>query len=235
MTRSLPEVLGALWRAVLATVIALAARVLTWTLRVRIGRDGEEPDGPVIYAFMHGHQLPLLRYPRKRPTAALVSRSQDGSLQARVLRLFGMRVLRGSSSTGGAQALRSCLDWLLSGGSLALAVDGPVGPAGTSKPGVIVLAERARASIVPIACSARPSARLRGTWDSFLLPAPFARVPVLAGGPYRPWEKDWTDGRKLAYLDSLISDLANRAELLTRGTEPDDSPREHRWADRAAG
>jgi lysophospholipid acyltransferase (LPLAT)-like uncharacterized protein len=189
----------------------------------------------VIYAFLHGQQLPLLNYPRARATAALVSRSRDGGLQARVLGRLGFGIVRGSSSSGGASALASCLEWLRSGRSLALAVDGPRGPAGASKPGVIFLAERTRAPIVPVACAASRGARLASAWDGFLLPAPFALTCIIAGRPYRPWEKDWTGERKLAYLDSLISDLSRRAGRAALGTWQDDGSREHGWPDRAAG
>ncbi len=200
------------WQWLLGLAVAAAARLLGWTLQVKLRRAGAARAAPVIYAFMHGHQLPLLRYPRPRPTAALVSLSRDGSLQARVLSLLGFRILRGSSSLGGARGLKASLDWLAGGHDLALAVDGPRGPAGSSKPGVIYLAEKARATIVPVACSASCGRRLPGSWDSFLLPLPFATVPIHSGAHYRPWEKDWTRERKLAYLDSLITTLAERAE-----------------------
>jgi lysophospholipid acyltransferase (LPLAT)-like uncharacterized protein len=200
------------WRWLLGSAVAVAARVLGWTLQVRLRRAMAGRDGPVIYAFLHGQQLPLLRYPRPAPTAALVSLSRDGSLQARALRLLGLEILRGSSSRGGARGLKASLDWLAAGGDLALAVDGPRGPAGRAKPGVIYLAERSRASIVPVACSASRARRLAGAWDSFLLPMPFATVPIHSGPPYRPWQKDWTEQRKLAYLDSLLAALAERAD-----------------------
>ncbi len=200
------------WQWLLGLVVAATARLLGWTLQVKLRRAGPARTGPVIYAFMHGQQLPLLRYPRPRPTAALVSLSRDGSLQARVLGLLGFEILRGSSSLGGARGLKASLDWLAGGRDLALAVDGPRGPAGSSKPGVIYLAEKARATIVPVACSASRARRLSGSWDSFLLPLPFATVPIHSGAPFRPWEKDWTRQRKLAYLDSLIATLAERAE-----------------------
>jgi lysophospholipid acyltransferase (LPLAT)-like uncharacterized protein len=198
--------------ALLGVAIAAVARALSWTLKARIRRKEEDPGGPVIYAFCHGHQLPLLRYPRPRPTAALVSLSRDGSLQARVLGLLGFRILRGSSSSGGAAALKTCLEWLGGGGDLALAVDGPRGPAGKTKPGVLFIADRAQAPIVPVACSASRGTRLRRAWDGFLVPAPFARVPILSGEIFRPWEKEWTDERKLAYLDSEIAALVDQAD-----------------------
>lgn len=200
------------WQWMRGLAVAAAARLLGVTLQVKLRRIRSRLEGPVIYAFMHGHQLPLLRYPLPRPTAALVSLSRDGALQARILGRLGFTILRGSSSRGGAAGLKASLDWLERGHDLALAVDGPRGPAGRAKPGVIFLAERARAAIVPVACSASRGRRLAATWDSFLLPLPFATIAIHSGAPFRPWEKDWTEKRKLAYLDSLIATLAERAD-----------------------
>jgi lysophospholipid acyltransferase (LPLAT)-like uncharacterized protein len=221
--------------AILGVLVAALAALLGRTLRVRLLAEHGDPGGPVIYAFLHGHQLPLLRYPRPRPTAAIVSLSRDGSLQSRILGLLGFEILRGSSSAGGASALRGSLEWLRQGGDLAMAVDGPRGPAGSAKPGVIYLAEKARACIVPLACSASHGRRLHGAWDAFLLPAPFSTVPIVSATPFRPWEKDWTQKRKLAYLDSLIAQLARRADREAGLKRAHDDPREHRWADRTAG
>ncbi len=205
--------------AVLAYLVAMAARLIGLTLRVRLRVRSRMAKGPVIYAFLHGQQMALLRYPRPRATAALVSLSQDGALQARVLSHLGLDIIRGSTSTGGAAALSASLSWLASGRDLAVAVDGPRGPAGRSKPGTIWLSQKARAPIIPVACAASTAHRLRGAWDSFMIPVPFARVPIHSGEPFRPWEMDWTDQRKLSYLDSLLSDLSARAqgEVRTEG------------------
>jgi lysophospholipid acyltransferase (LPLAT)-like uncharacterized protein len=226
--------LAGTWRRFLALAISLVARVWIRTLRVRLHQRGESADGPLIHAFLHGQQLPLLRYPLRRPAAALVSHSRDGSLSALVLDRLGFRILRGSSTRGGAAALRSCLEWLGSAGNLVLAVDGPRGPAGMAKPGVIQLAEKAHVPILPVACAASAGRKLARSWDGFLLPAPFCRVPILAGPEFRPWEKNWTDERKLAYLDSLIAELADRADREAAGVLGNDDPGEHRWADRPA-
>jgi lysophospholipid acyltransferase (LPLAT)-like uncharacterized protein len=212
MMQRLARVLGLIREAILGLALAAAAWLLSRTLRVRHVSSNAEPDGPLIYAFLHGQQLPLLRFPLPRRTAAIVSRSRDGSLQARVLGGLGFRILRGSSSSGGAAALRSSMDWLRRGGDLALAVDGPRGPRGAAKPGVVFLAEKAHAPIIPVACSAHRARRLARSWDGFLVPAPFTTTVILSGAPFRPWEKDWTQDQKLAYLDSQIAALSNRAD-----------------------
>jgi lysophospholipid acyltransferase (LPLAT)-like uncharacterized protein len=70
------------------------------------------------------------------------------------------------------------------GRSAGVAVDGPKGPFGLVRDGVIHLARRTGAPIVPLRADAR-SALTLGTWDRTLVPLPFLRVRMTAGGPLR--------------------------------------------------
>ena len=166
-----------------AWLLALAARLLVRTLRVTfVGPSPASLPHPCVYAFVHGRQVPLLRWPRPR-TAVLSSLSPDGRLQARVMRRFNFEVLDGSSSRGGARAIAGALDRLRGGMDLALAVDGPRGPRGVVKPGVIYLASRAGAALIPMSSACVRAWRFRRAWDGFALPRPFSRVVVAAGEP----------------------------------------------------
>ena len=66
------------WRTLLAWLVSLLARVIVRTLRVRF--VGERPAAlphPCIYAFVHGRQVPLLRFPR--PRTAIVALAMPAS------------------------------------------------------------------------------------------------------------------------------------------------------------
>ncbi|MEJ2655991.1 MAG: hypothetical protein P8012_02195, partial [Desulfobacterales bacterium] len=56
-------------------------------------------------------------------------------------------------------------------------VDGPKGPSGVVKPGVIRLAHAANAVVVPFSVSAK-KAWYFNSWDKFLLPKPFSKVTL---------------------------------------------------------
>ena len=72
--------------------------------------------------------------------AALVSASGDGGLLARVLELFRVQPVRGSSSRRGPQALRELTTWARRGFDLAITPDGPRGPCYVVDEGVIAAA-----------------------------------------------------------------------------------------------
>jgi hypothetical protein len=58
--------------------------------------------------------------------------------------------------------------------------DGPYGPAGTLKEGLVAVAVRSGVPITTVSVVAERSIRLRQRWDSYELPVPFSRVDVCA-------------------------------------------------------
>ncbi len=163
----------------------LRALASSWRFEI-VGQDhlaGIRPGGqPAIWALWHGHLLPLLWLHRHDGTTLLVSRHRDGERFARVASRWGYRMLRGSSTRGGAAALLGLIRSLRRGSQIAIAADGPRGPRESAKPGAAAAALSTGAPIVPVAVSARPAWRL-GTWDGLLVPAPWARVRVAYGPP----------------------------------------------------
>jgi lysophospholipid acyltransferase (LPLAT)-like uncharacterized protein len=170
-------------------VLGAVARLWLRTLRVTVELDPalearEADEAPWVLAFHHGKQWALLAWQRRKPTAALVSLSDDGVLFGAALARLGLRIVRGSTSRGGARAL-FVLSRLLRDGEhdVAVAVDGPRGPRGVAKPGALALARLAKnARVVPMG-SAVASGRALRSWDRFELAWPFSRVAVVLGAP----------------------------------------------------
>jgi lysophospholipid acyltransferase (LPLAT)-like uncharacterized protein len=184
--------LGPLSRAAAPVLAAALVRALGSTLRLRlVGVDTVIPAWrerrPLIYALWHGRLLMvpwiaarLAGVRGARTIRVLASRSRDGELIARFVRRFGLDAVRGSSSRGGAAAVRALAAALRAGDDVVVAPDGPRGPRHRVQPGLAVLAAVSGAAVVPLAFAARP-ARLLGTWDAFLVPAPFARCVLVFG------------------------------------------------------
>ncbi len=176
----------ALWGGVPLAVGMLRLLRHTW----RVGRSGEArfySQRPVIVAFLHGDLLvgaTGVMASRRKDFATLASRSRDGEIAALLARLVNITPLRGGASRGQVEALRAMERWLLSGKSLLVAVDGPRGPRGIVKNGVILLASRTGIPIVPAGCRVAPDqAWVFRSWDRMLLPKPGAKIQVLYGEP----------------------------------------------------
>jgi lysophospholipid acyltransferase (LPLAT)-like uncharacterized protein len=164
--------------SLLGRIGAVLLRALGSTWRVRL--EGHNPldldRAPQIGAFWHRNLLIAAFLFRDRGCSVPVSRSRDGGHIASALVQLGYRTPpRGSSSIGGAAALRQLVRMVQSGVTVSVQPDGPRGPARRSKPGVVALARLTGVAITPVAISARPCVRFR-SWDGTLLPVPFARV-----------------------------------------------------------
>jgi hypothetical protein len=98
----------------------------------------------------------------------LISRHRDGEIIARIVARFGHRAVRGSSTRGGASALRDLIRLGRAGADLVVTPDGPKGPRQEAKLGVIQLARATGLPIVPLAfsCSKKNSSRAGiGSWS----------------------------------------------------------------------
>jgi lysophospholipid acyltransferase (LPLAT)-like uncharacterized protein len=206
-------------RAVLGALLAIVARLLAVTFRVTLGgASATALGGPAVFAFWHGRQMALLGAPRRRGTLVMVSWSKDGELQAGAMRGLGFEVVRGSSSRGGAGALKRIARGLAEGTrDAAFAVDGPRGPAFRAKPGAALAAALSGARLVPVGSAVSRVFRLR-SWDGFEIPWPFARVAIVLGRPLEP--RAVVDQPEL--LERALSEAERDARaLLDRGSAND--------------
>jgi lysophospholipid acyltransferase (LPLAT)-like uncharacterized protein len=126
----------------------------------------------------------LKRFAPHRPGAGLISASRDGDLVADLTQRFGFDVVRGSSSRMGASAILEMSNVLASGRDLLITPDGPRGPAYELGPGIIFLAQKSGAPVLPINLEYSSCWRLK-SWDRFILPRPFSKVRVIFGPPHR--------------------------------------------------
>jgi lysophospholipid acyltransferase (LPLAT)-like uncharacterized protein len=102
---------------------------------------------------------------------------------------------------------------LQEGRDLAITPDGPRGPARSVAPGALVVAQRAGAPLLPIAVSASSAWRLR-SWDSFLIPKPFAKLHVAYAEPVFV---NATNSRAAADETHRVSDALALAEQRANG------------------
>lgn len=182
LLRTSPVQAFAAWLAALYMRIVYATS--RWTV---IGADHLKPlldDGrPFIGCFWHGRMLmwPSFWASRRR-VLMLISEHQDGRLIARTIAHFGIETVAGSTSRGGAMALRGMAQWIAQGSAVAVTPDGPRGPRMRAAPGIAMAAKLTGAPIVPASYSTSRAITL-SSWDRFLLALPFGRGVFLYGEP----------------------------------------------------
>ncbi len=155
--------------------------------RPEILEQGLADDRPLVGAFLHGRLFQVLYYMSRRRGAgrwlAMCSKSLDGEAMTRIEEALGYRVVRGSSGSGGFEALVEMIRAVRKDPTLSscLAVDGSRGPRDVVQTGIVSLAQRTGGRILPVAASAHPAVVFRRSWDRTALPLPFARVHVVYG------------------------------------------------------
>jgi lysophospholipid acyltransferase (LPLAT)-like uncharacterized protein len=185
------------WRRMLyAIAVPIGIGIIRfWWLLCRVTRveGAEHLDAALAKAkslvpcYWHQHQLFCGKYlveqrPRGLEVGWLISPSVDGELGAMMVRRFGGHVLRGSSTSTGALALRDYYDALVKQNvSPVITPDGPRGPRFQFKPGAILLAQMSGRPILPMAYAASRAWLIK--WDKFVIPMPFSSVAIAIGPP----------------------------------------------------
>ncbi|WP_263374099.1 lysophospholipid acyltransferase family protein [Granulicella aggregans] len=186
---------------------SLLIRILGSTLRyedlIAPGvTPGSQIPGPVVYAFWHRCLLSCAYYFRGQKIAILISRSFDGELIARTVERLGFIAIRGSSSRGGAMALKQIADEYGRGTRCAITADGPRGPNMVAKPGTAQFAQLVGTWVGTFYVLPLRAWELK-TWDRFLIPKPFSRV-LITWPPHVPAE-DVTEQSVQANLDLAVA------------------------------
>ncbi|HTH16911.1 MAG TPA: lysophospholipid acyltransferase family protein [Magnetospirillum sp.] len=174
---------------------------------------------PFILAFWHGRLLMMPKCWRQgTPIHMLISQHRDGQLIARTVGHFGIRTVEGSSTRGGAGALRAMLKALKNGECIGITPDGPKGPRmRVASDGIVAVARMSGCPVIPAVYAAASHKRL-GSWDRFLVPLPFSKGLILWGEPIEvPREGDEAEIRRA--IESAMNAQAAEADRLM-GTPP---------------
>ncbi|EDP76062.1 lysophospholipid acyltransferase family protein [Hydrogenivirga sp. 128-5-R1-1] len=195
----------------LMPLAVLLTRVLARTIRWRKRYDFSR-DRKTIYAVWHGQALALAMFSMDRGIYGLASRFRDGEIAAILLRGLGFNVVRGSTEEGKAEkggrtGALQLIEVLKRGENVAITVDGPKGPPFKVKKGVVFLAQKTGAKIVP-AVVRFERAKVLNSWDRFTVPYPFTRGEVLTGEPITVSEEDSLEAKRLE-LEKALYELSS--------------------------
>ena len=162
----------------------LFVKIISATYRITIINPENETDH-VIYASWHQRLFPGLTFlSTRKPITIIISQSRDGEFVSKIVDILGWCSVRGSSTRGGLKALLKLKKLARSGYRVGHIVDGPSGPFGVVKPGLIYIAQITKLPIVPMIFSAQKKWTFT-SWDRFMIPKPFSRVIYRFGDAIR--------------------------------------------------
>ena len=130
------------------------------------------------------------------------SRHGDGRLIAFAIRLLGIHSVAGSSSRGGIAALMELSRRIEEGSDVGFTPDGPRGPRQECKAGVVAIAQRSGAPIVPMSYSTEKKWQL-SSWDGMIVPKPFSRGVIILGPPVKVAPEEDQEHARLRVQEAL--------------------------------
>ena len=161
-----------------------AVRLISGSLKLKV--EGWEKfaanDKKLIICGWHGKSLIFANYFRKRGYWVIISNSNDGDIQNDVVLKLGYKTIRGSTAREGVRAALQGVKKLKEGETMAITPDGPRGPSGVVQGGVMLMAGKSGAGLVPVGISAQKAWYAR-SWDKYMMPKPFSKARMIFGDP----------------------------------------------------
>ena len=210
-------------------VVKLISLMASWVVRLWLGMTDirfafDDPSSIPhrmkrrgVYLFWHETILFPAYTHARHGIAILVSRHRDGELITQVVRMLRGRAIRGSTTRGGAAALRGMMRETRSP-HLAITPDGPRGPRRTMQIGAVYLASRTGMPLVPVGCAAHDCWRIP-SWDRMMLPRPGRAVRLVVGRAIDVPDGLDREGLQQARrrVQAAMDDVQQRAERLAAG------------------
>ena len=142
------------------------------------------PEGQFIMSMWHRHQCLTYGIKDKSKFFALISASNDGEIIAEAAKVLNIQSVRGSSGRRGVAASLELIEKLKEGNSAAIMVDGPKGPIGKVKDGIVNIAKLTGVPIVPAYWTSKDKTFLTfNTWDKFQVPIGVCKSVAIYGEP----------------------------------------------------
>jgi lysophospholipid acyltransferase (LPLAT)-like uncharacterized protein len=166
----------------------------------------------IVFSFWHEFIGVILPQWGHTPLSILASQHRDGEWVSQTALALGLRIVRGSSTRGGASAIRK-LKRQCEENSLVITPDGPRGPRRKMAIGPVFMASRLSMPLVPLGIGVNDAWRLN-TWDKFAIPKPLSRVRIIFGPkidiPRKAKREELESYRQS--IENLMNDLSDEAE-----------------------
>jgi lysophospholipid acyltransferase (LPLAT)-like uncharacterized protein len=167
-----------------------------------------------VLAFWHGSMLVPWFLHRNQNLVALISKSKDGNLLAKILKHWGYTVVRGSSTEGGEVALGVLVDYAKNECSIVITPDGPKGPRHKLKAGAVITAKKSGLPLILAGVGFKNKSELN-SWDKFYIPHPFSKVRIIYSDPIFIEKNLNYDATSLAITncENKLNELHERANI----------------------
>lgn len=221
--------LAATWRTIEGEFVYLYHWLTTFTARWQIEGEANLAAArahgrPILFTAWHGQVALFLMYGHRFFDPAKFTLIIVGDERTDILGRLGSRIgsqhhsvdMQGNPMAAGRATLR-VIKAMKQGQNSFIAPDGPDGPAYEPRAGVIYLAKKAAATILPLGIWARPAYQ-RQRWDHYIVPFPFARAQMVIGDPILANKRD-DDALLMEQVTTALHSARTRAQEMA-GIQP---------------
>jgi hypothetical protein len=196
-------------------IIQLWCRTIrTKILNPELDKKFRTEPGRAVLTLWHSHLFYLTYHYRGNPHLCIfVSPSSDGDLIANVGKMFGYKVVRGSSFKNTIPGTRDCIKLLRREYKVGVIADGSRGPRHQAQPGTVQLSRITNSPVYALTWYANFKYEF-SSWDKFILPLPFSKVTLNFGSPIilPPDADKETIQQKQDELTHLLNQLTEECE-----------------------
>ncbi len=204
----------------LSTYAGLIGRTARYQVREHVPLSRIQATGcPLIVAAWHGMTMMLTSYLAATQDldryVLIVPDDPRGavlSVWAQQLGLAPFPISMNADSMVAARRLLALIRQMRQGRILYVNPDGPYGPSHEPKKGVVYIARKAGATIIPTASFTSTGVRIP-RWDRYTVPFPFSRISVVFGEPLEV-SPDADPERARALVRQCLNDVEQAAEDL---------------------
>lgn len=174
----------------------------------------------IVFGIWHRNMIFFSYFLREaRNKLTLVSASKDGDIAAGVAPRFGYEPIRGSSSRGGTRALKTLISEMRKPEkkySCFTALDGSREPARVVETGMIFLAQKTDALILPMTISGTKLITFPKIWDQMIIPMPFSKIIVDFAQPIEVPSTISKDEREVLRLkvEVVLNELTDKVDSM---------------------
>ncbi len=201
------------------TIVKYLVNVLCKTIKINeINKESihalERDEQNYVLAFWHGTMLLPWYLFRNKNLSAIVSKSKDGEILTKVLKMWNYDVQRGSSNKAGKEVLNNLIEKANNKYSVAITPDGPKGPAKQMKAGAVIIAKKTNVPLVLVGIGFKKKKILSKSWDKFQIPNLFTKA-------YAVYSKPIFIDRNLSYeeTDAKIKEAEKELNYLQKQAE----------------
>jgi len=176
-------------------------------------RNAINNERPILLCSWHSRFLYAVYFFNKNKMSnlwAISSTHEDSQIMAHFLKRASIKLIRGSSTRGWDNVIKSMLTILKKRDSIiAITNDGPKGPPRKAKLGSYKIAIKSKAQIISISCNSTKYWEAK-SWDKLRIPKPFGKIYIDFSNPMVVTDQI----KDLEHSDNLSAFLNNNLDAL---------------------